>query len=243
MPPPEWRILLAMQIDKPVTIGRFIKRYKRFLTDVEAENGDILTAHCPNTGSMKGCLPEGARVALRDSQDPKRKLQLTFQTIEVDGTWVNVDTGLPNALAYEAVEADLIPSLTGYATLRREVKYGTGSRIDLLLEDPEKGRAWVEVKNTTLKEDGVAKFPDAVTTRGKKHLEELEKVVAAGDRGVMLFCVSRSDVDTFSPADEIDPDYCTTLRRVAKAGVEVLAYSTIVTPTSFELGQPLKVVL
>ena len=232
-----------MQIDKPVTIGRFIKRYKRFLTDVEAENGELLTAHCPNTGSMTGCLIEGARVALRDSQNPKRKLQFTFQTIEVDGTWVNVDTGLPNALAYEAVEAGIIPALTGYATLRREVKYGTGSRIDLLLEDPEKGRAWVEVKNTTLKEDGRAKFPDAVTTRGKKHLEELEKVVAAGDRGVMLFCISRSDVDTFSPANDVDPDYCDTLRRVAKAGVEVLAYATIVTPTSFELGHQLKVEL
>ncbi len=112
-----------------------------------------------------------------------------------------------------------------------------------MLEDPEKGRAYVEVKNTTLKEDGVAKFPDAVTTRGKKHLEELEKVVQAGDRGVMLFCISRSDVTTFSPADSIDPDYCDTLRRVAKAGVEVLAYATEVTPTSFELGHQLEVVL
>ena len=230
-----------MQIDKPVTIGRFVKRYKRFLTDVEAEDGTVVTAHCPNTGSMRGCLEEGARVALRDSQDPKRKLQLTFQTIEVDGTWVNVDTGLPNALAYEAVEAGAIQELTGYETLRREVKYGTGSRIDLLLEDPKKGRAYVEVKNTTLKEGTVAKFPDAVTTRGKKHLLELREVVAAGDRGVMLFCVSRSDVKSFEPADEIDPDYAATLREVAKEGVEVLAFSTHVTPTSFELGEQLKV--
>ncbi|MEM8713248.1 MAG: DNA/RNA nuclease SfsA [Planctomycetota bacterium] len=229
-----------MQIDKPVTIGRFIKRYKRVLTDVEAEDGEILTAHCPNTGSMKGCLEKGARVALRDSQDPKRKLRMTFQTVESDGTWVNVDTGLPNALAYEAVEAGLIPSLAGYETLRREVKYGTGSRIDLLLEDPEKGRAYVEVKNTTLKEGDVAMFPDAVTTRGKKHLEELARVVEAGDRGVMLYCVSRVDVASFAPAHDIDPDYCRTLREVVEKGVEVLAYATKVTPTSFELGHELK---
>lgn len=230
-----------MQIEKPVVIGRFQRRYKRFLTDVELEGGEVLVAHCPNTGSMKGCLEEGARVALRDSEDPKRKLRHTFQTIEVNGTWVNVDTGLPNALAYEAVEMGLIPDLEGYDKLRREVKYGTGSRIDLLLEKETGERAYVEVKNTTLAEGTLAKFPDAVTTRGKKHLEELEKVVAEGHRGVMLFCVSREDVEAFSPADDIDPDYSRTLRRVAENGVELLAYATKVTPTSFELAHRLEV--
>ncbi|MEM6671680.1 MAG: DNA/RNA nuclease SfsA [Planctomycetota bacterium] len=232
-----------MQIEQPVVLGRLVRRYKRFLTDVELDDGSIMTAHCPNTGSMKGCLEEGARVALRDSGDPKRKLRHTFQTIEVGGTWVNVDTGLPNALAYEAVEAGLIEELTGYESLRREVRYGTGSRIDLLLEDEERGRAYVEVKNTTLADGDLAMVPDAVTERGRKHLVELEKVVRDGDRGVMLFCVSRDDVRRFSPADDIDPEYGKTLRDVAKSGVELLAYSTRVTPTSFELGRRLEIEL
>ncbi|MEO1695727.1 MAG: DNA/RNA nuclease SfsA [Planctomycetota bacterium] len=233
-----------MQITQPVAIGRFIKRYKRFLTDVELDGGEIVTVHCPNTGSMKGCLVEGARVAIRDSQDPKRKLQHTLQTIEVDGTWVNVDTGLPNALAYEALAAGAIESLAGYDKVRREVKYGTGSRIDVLLEKEADGaRAYVEVKNTTLVEGDVAKFPDAVTTRGLKHLEELGRVVEEGHRGVMLYCVSRSDAKSFAPADEIDPDYGKALRRVAAAGVELLAYTTKVTPTSFEFGDALPIEL
>ncbi|MEL6428755.1 MAG: DNA/RNA nuclease SfsA [Planctomycetota bacterium] len=233
-----------MQITQPVAIGRFIKRYKRFLTDVELDGGEIVTVHCPNTGSMKGCLVEGARVAIRDSQDPKRKLQHTLQTIEVDGTWVNVDTGLPNALAYEALAAGAIESLAGYDKVRREVKYGTGSRIDVLLENEADGaRAYVEVKNTTLVEGDVAKFPDAVTTRGLKHLEELGRVVEEGHRGVMLYCVSRSDAKSFAPADEIDPDYGKALRRVAAAGVELLAYTTKVTPTSFEFGDALPIEL
>ena len=225
-----------MKIEKPVVIGRFQRRYKRFLTDVELDSGEVLTAHCPNTGSMKGCLEEGARVVLRDEENPKRKLRYTLQTIEACGTWVNVDTGLPNALAAEAVAADLIPELTGYDTARREVKYGTGSRIDLLLERASGERAYVEVKNTTLADGELAMFPDAVTTRGKKHLEELARVVEDGHRGVMLFCVSRSDVTRFRAAAEIDADYAATLKDVVARGVEVLAYSTRVEPTSFDLG-------
>ncbi len=232
-----------MQIEKPVVLGRLVKRYKRFLTDVTMEDGSVVTAHCPNTGSMKGCLEEGARVVLRDSEDPKRKLRHTFQTIEVGGTWVNVDTGLPNALAYEAVEAGLIEELTGYESLRREVKYGTGSRIDLLLEDETRGKAYVEVKNTTLAEGDLAKFPDAVTSRGLKHLHELARVVEEGHRGVMLYCISREDVTRFTVADEIDPAYGKALREVAAAGVELIAYSTKVTPTSFELHRRLKIEL
>lgn len=232
-----------MQIDAPVTIGRLVKRYKRFLTDVELDGGEVITAHCPNTGSMKGCLEAGSRVVLRDSQDPKRKLRHTFQTIEVGGTWVNVDTGLPNALAFEAVQAGSIEELRGYSGLRREVKYGTNSRIDLLLEDDDGRRAYVEVKNTTLAEGDLARFPDAVTARGLKHLEELAQVVREGHRGVMLYCVSRNDVSRFAPADDIDPAYSQALRRVVQEGVEVLAYSTRVTPTSFEFDQRLEVVL
>jgi sugar fermentation stimulation protein A len=232
-----------MQIELPTVQGRLIKRYKRFLADVKMDNGETLTAHCPNTGSLKGCLEAGSKVVLRDSQNPARKLQYTLQTIEVDGTWVNVDTGLPEALAFEAIQAGLIPSLAGFEKARREVKYGKNSRIDVLLEDEKKGRCYVEVKNTTLVDGKLAMFPDAVTERGRKHLYELADMVEEGHRGVMLFVVSRDDVTSFSPAEHIDPAYTESLREVAAKGVELLAYSTKVEPDSFNLHKSLTIKL
>ena len=232
-----------MQIELPTVEGTLIKRYKRFLADIELPSGEILTAHCPNTGSLKGCLQPGSRVVLRDSQNPARKLQYTLQTIEVSGTWVNVDTGLPEALALEAVRADKIPSLRGYESVRTQVKYGKNSRIDLLLESEQKGKCYVEVKNTTLVDGKRGLFPDAVTERGRKHLVELKDMVDEGHRSVMLFIVSRNDVSSFAPAGEIDPKYAATLREVCDAGVEALAYSTEVLPDRFELGKKLRVVL
>jgi sugar fermentation stimulation protein A len=232
-----------MQIEQPTIQGKLIKRYKRFLADVELDSGEVLTAHCPNTGSLKGCAPEGARVVLRDSENPKRKLRYTFQTIEVDGTWVNVDTGLPNALVAEAIDAGKIAELTGYDSLRREVKYGVNSRIDVLLERGEE-RCYVEVKSTTMTQGDLALFPDAVTARGLKHLVELEQMVVEGHRAIIFFCVSRGDVKDFSPADDIDPKYGETLRRVCtKGGVEALAYSTEVGPRSFDIGKRLNIKL
>jgi len=236
------RYNVRMRIELPTVEGRLLKRYKRFLADVELPSGEVVTAHCPNTGSLTGCTPEGARAILRDSQNPARKLRWTFQTVEVDGTWVNVDTGLPNGLVAEAIAEDKVSELSGYPDLRREVKYGTGSRIDVLLERGDE-RCYVEVKSTTLAADGHARFPDAKTERGRKHLEELARVVEAGDRGVIFFCVSRADVTSFSPADEIDPVYGETLRRVVAAGVEPLAYATIVGPDRFDLGERLEIVL
>ena len=231
-----------MQIELPTTEARLLRRYKRFLADVELPSGELLTAHCPNTGSLLGCVPEGARAILRDSQNPARKLRWTLQTVEVDGTWVNVDTGLPNGLVAEAVEAGLVPELSGYSSHRREVRYGKSSRIDLLHEG-EQGRCFVELKSTTLAAEGLARCPDAVTERGRKHLEELALMVEEGHRAVIFFCVSRGDVQRFAPADEIDPTYGETLRRVVEAGVEPLAYSTRVLPDRFELGERLEVVL
>lgn len=229
-----------MDIPLPVLEGRFRRRYKRFFAEVELPDGELVTAHCPNTGSLRGCLVEGARALLRDSQNPARKLRHTFAAIEVDGTWVNVDTGLPNALVAEAVEGGQVEELSGYPSLRREVRYGQGSRVDLLLEDGER-RCWVEVKSTTLVEDGVARFPDAVTERGRKHLEELARCVEQGDRALMFFSVARDDARVFAPADAIDPAYGETLRRVAGAGVEAVAYTTRVGPTRLELGRRLPV--
>jgi len=231
-----------MIIDKPIIEGRLLRRYKRFLADVELASGEVVTAHCPNTGSMRGCVPQGARAILRDSQNPSRKLRWTFQTVEVDGTWVNVDTGLPNALVAEAIAAGRVSELRGYDSLRREVNYGLGSRIDILLEGPI-GRCYVEVKSTTLAQDGLARFPDAVTQRGRKHLEELARMVDQGHRAVIFFCVCRGDVEAFSPADEIDPGYGQVLRRVVAGGVEALCYSTRVEPGLFELDRRLPLVL
>jgi sugar fermentation stimulation protein A len=232
-----------MQIEQPVLQGRLLRRYKRFLADIELENGEVIVAHCPNTGSLKGCTPERARAVLRDSQDPKRKLRYTLQTIEVEGGWVNVDTGLPNKLVPEAIAAGKVPALKGYSSIRTEVKYGKNSRIDVLLEKDDGSKCYVEVKNTTLANGKRSMFPDAVTERGRKHLVELRDMVEEGHRAVMFYCVSRSDVSSFSVADEIDPKYGEVLREVVEAGVEMLAYSTIVTPDSFELGKKLRIAL
>lgn len=232
-----------MQIEQPLIEGRLVRRYKRFLADVELPGGELVTAHCPNPGRLLGCLPEGARVVLRDSQDPARKLRFTFQTVRVGRHWVNVDTSLPNAVVAEAIGAGGIPELAGYATLRREVPYGARSRIDFLLDDERRGRCFVEVKCTTLLEGGAAKFPDAVTERGRKHLRELEQVVRAGERAVLVFLVSRADARRFEPADAIDPAYGRALRAALASGVEALAFSSVVRPERLELGRPLAVVL
>lgn len=230
-----------MRIEAPLIEGRLVRRYKRFLADVELASGELVTVHCPNPGRMLGCLPEGARVVLRDSQDPSRKLRLTFQTVRVGRHWVNVDTGLPNAIVAEAIAAGAIPELAGYASARREVAYGEGSRIDLLLTDELRPRCFVEVKCTTLLERGAAKFPDAVTARGLKHLRELERVVRNGERAVIFFFVARADARRFEPADAIDPAYCRALREVIAAGVEALAYSAHVRPERIELHRALEV--
>jgi sugar fermentation stimulation protein A len=238
---------VSMRIDAPLPRGRLLRRYKRFLADVELEvgvegvggAGEVIVAHCPNTGSLLGCLPERARCVLRDSRDPARKLRTTLQTVEVDGTWVNVDTGLPNAVVAEAVLAGMVPGLEGFASLRREVKYGANSRIDLLLEGP--GRCYVEVKSTTLVVGGEARFPDAVTERGKKHLEELAAMVAEGHRAMIFFHVSRADAKCFAPADYIDPLYGTTLRAVHALGVEIQAWTSRVTPDEVALARPLPI--
>lgn len=230
-----------MLIQQPTVQGRLLRRYKRFLADVELDTGEVIVAHCPNTGSMTGCCEVGSRVVLRDSQNPERKLLYTLQTVEADGTWVNVDTGLPNVLVPEAIAAGLVPALRGYSSIRREVKYGKNSRIDVLLEKASGARCYVEVKNTTLVRNGQGQFPDAVTERGRKHLVELTDMVAEGHRAVMFYIVSRDDVKSFAPADDIDPAYGKALRQAVDAGVEAIAYSTTVGPTSFELAKRLRV--
>lgn len=230
-----------MRFAAPPIEGTLLRRYKRFLADVRLGDGQIVTAHCPNTGSLLGCQDPGSRVWLRDSGDASRKLRTTWQAVEVGGTWVNVDTSLPNRVVCEALQAGRIPSLRGYAGLRREVPYGRNSRIDVLLTRTRSAPCYVEVKSTTLAEGDVGLFPDAVTERGRKHLEELTAVVRAGGRAVQFFLVSRADVRTFRPADAIDPAYGEALRAAAAEGVLVLAWNARVEEQGLELGRRIRV--
>jgi len=230
-----------MLLEAPRIEGRLLRRYKRFLADVELADGSVITAHCPNTGGLIGCQDEGSRVWLRDSQDPKRKLRFTWQAIEIGDTWVNVDTNVPNRVVTDAVKHDQIPSLRGYDEVRREVPYGKNSRIDLLLTHEDRPPCYVEVKSTTLVQGRRALFPDAVTARGLKHLEELIGVVHAGERAVQFFFVNRDDVTSFGPADAIDPAYCEALRRAADEGVEVEAWCAHVAEDDVRLVRKLRV--
>ncbi len=204
--------------------GILIKRYKRFLADVKLENGRIVTAHCPNTGSMKGCAESGQPVYLSRHDNPKRKLKYTWEIIEMPTSLVGVNTLVPNRLVFQSARAGLIDELAGYETVEREVKIGRNSRIDLRLSNGQKDSCYVEIKNCTLVHDGLAQFPDAVTTRGLKHLNELEGLVKSGCRCVMFYFIQRMDARAFKPADKIDPDYGKGLRRAFSRGVEILAY-------------------
>lgn len=216
-----------MNFPEHLVEGRLLKRYKRFLADVRLGDGEIVTAHCPNTGSMMGCQPDDARVWLSASDNPKRKLRYTWELVETaPGELACVNTARPNAQARAAVEAGAIETLSGYSSLRPEVRYGEEkSRIDLYLSGhPERPDAWVEVKNVTLCDDGIGYFPDAVSLRGQKHLRELMAQARAGDRAVLLFCVNHTGIREVRPADHIDPAYGNLLREAAAAGVELIAW-------------------
>jgi sugar fermentation stimulation protein A len=226
----------------PLVPGILIKRYKRFLADVTLDDGSIVTVHCPNSGSMKGCATPGSPVFVSRSSTLGRKYPLTWELVESDGFWAGINTGLPNHLVREAIEDGTVIELQGYETIRPEVPYGEHSRIDLLLESPGR-RCFVEVKNATLVEDGTALFPDAVTTRGQKHLIELMRVVNEGDRGVIFFTVQRGDGHCLSPADAIDPEYGRLLRLAMASGVEALAYRALVTPREIVLKKRLPIVV
>lgn len=221
--------------------GRLIKRYKRFLCDVLLDSGDIVTAHCANSGSMKACLKEDAKVYLSPQNSPKRKLKFTWEMIDMGSSLVGVNTGVPNKLVASAIESGKIKELKNYDYIKPEIKTSEGTRLDILLKDKDENRCYVEIKNATLVEDGHASFPDAVTTRGQKHLLELESLVKEGDRGVVFFLIQRMDADVFSPADHIDEEYGRLLRRVMKNGVEILCYDTILTPRSIEINKRINV--
>ncbi len=238
-----------MKFDSPLEQGIFVRRYKRFMVDVKLDNGEEITVHCPNTGSMKNCLAPGKACWFSDSQNPKRKYRHTLEIVTTpEGHQAGVNTARPNTLIEEAIQNGHISELQGYDTLKREVKYGEeNSRIDIFLEN-ETQQCFVEVKNVTLCESeggnqGRGLFPDSVSARGTKHLRELMVMVAEGHRAVLCFCVQHSGIKTVSPADEIDSLYGKTLREAIDAGVEVLAYKATLTAEEFSITERLPVVL
>ncbi|MCH7941726.1 MAG: DNA/RNA nuclease SfsA [Proteobacteria bacterium] len=232
-----------MQFPDPLIRGRLIKRYKRFLSDHEIDGGAVVVAHCANPGAMLGLQEPGSEVWLSPSRNPARKLKYSWELLRVDGSLVGINTALPNAIVAEAIEAGKIPELTGYESLRREVKYGKNSRIDILLEAPGKPPCYVEIKNVHLKRNNRAEFPDSVTARGTKHLVEMADMTAAGARAVMVYLVQREDCDSFAIAGDIDPVYAENLERARTAGVEAICYSCKLTLQSITLDRALPIQL
>jgi len=214
-----------------------LKRYKRFLADVRLETGESVTAHCPNTGSMKGCSEPGRMVYLSSHDNPKRKYKYTWELIAMPTSLVGVNTLVPNRLVFKSIDQKLIPELSEYNRIRREVKIGEHSRIDLMLTDGGPKCCYVEIKNCTLVSEGIARFPDAVTSRGLKHIIELENLAEAGHRCMMFYFIQRMDAQVFRPADHIDPEYGRALRLAVERGIEVLAYDVRIDLQGIELNK------
>jgi sugar fermentation stimulation protein A len=234
-----------MRFPSPLARGRLLRRYKRFLADVALDSGATVTATCPNTGSMLGLSAPGSIVWLSKSDSPTRKYAHTWEMVEADlgqgPSLVGINTSHPNRLVAEAIEARRIKSLSGYRSLRREVRYGEASRIDLLLEDARKGRCYVEVKNVHLmRKSGLAEFPDCATERGVKHLRALAAMVAEGHRAVMLFLIQRGDAERFKLADDLDPAYSEAFAEALAAGVEAMAFSCRMSPDEIVLDKRIR---
>lgn len=218
-----------MHFETPLQAATLVKRYKRFLADVITDEGREITVHCPNSGSMRGCSTPGSKVMLSTSPNPKRKYPQTLEMVQEGNTWIGVNTMLTNKIVAEAILEGRIKELQKIDTLTREVKTSRSSRLDLLLERGDE-KIYVEIKNCSLAEDGWAMFPDAVTVRGTKHLNELASLVEQGYQGIIFFCIQRMDADRFKPAAHIDPVYAQTLAEVSKKGVQILAYQADISP-------------
>jgi sugar fermentation stimulation protein A len=236
-----------MLFPSPLLRGTLIQRYKRFLADVRLDSGETITATCPNTGSMKGLTSPGSVVWVSTSDSPTRKYRHTWEMIEADlgdgPTLVGINTSHPNKIVSEAIGAKRIKPLAGYASLKREQRYGRNSRIDILLEDETKGTCYVEIKNVHLmRKPGRAEFPDSVTERGAKHLGELADMVQAGKRAVMLFLIQRDDAKSFSLARDIDSTYGAAFDSAVAAGVEAIALRCRLSETSIEVDRTVKII-
>ena len=223
--------------------GRLRLRYKRFFADVELDSGETITAHCPNPGKMLGLLEAGTPALVSPVADPARKLKYRLEALMERDAWVGVNTQWPNRLIERAIKTGIISELMGYSSIKPEVKYGHNSRIDLLLSGhTDRADAWVEVKNVHLsRSPGHAEFPDCVTLRGAKHLDELVARVAAGDRAVVVFCVQRNDVTTFDIARDCDPGFARAYDRARTAGVEIIATTWQISSTGLTFCRPLTV--
>ena len=228
-----------MRFPAPLVRATLVKRYKRFLADMVLDDGTEITAHVANSGAMLGTATPGMEVWISPASNPERKLKWNWELVTVDGHLVGVNTAHPNGIVADAVAAGAIAELTGYGSIRREVKYGVNSRIDLLLEEPGRPKCWVEVKNVHLKRGEWAEFPDAVTVRGTKHLAELTDRVKAGERAVMVYLVQRADCIGFRPAADIDPTYAKALVQARRDGVEAICYTCHLSPDGIELGSAL----
>ncbi len=227
-----------MQFPQPLSRGVLVSRYKRFFADVTLEGGEEITAHCPNPGAMLGLNMPGLPVWLSRSDDPGRKLAWTLEMVEDRGALAGVNTMHPNRLVAEALAAGSIPELADYDSVRREVKYGEASRVDFLLEKGTGERCWLEVKNCHLsRTPPLAEFPDCVAARSAKHLRELEAMVRAGDRAVVLFVLQRTDCDAFATCRDIDPTFAAALDSAADAGVEVRIHACEMSVEAITLGR------
>ena len=226
-----------MKFDTELVSGKLVKRYKRFLADIKLEDGSVVVAHCTNSGSMISCIEEGARVYLSPAADPKRKTRFTWEMIEINNTWVGINTSIPNQLVFEAVRDQEIPQLKDYTFVKREVKF-EDSRFDVYAENKTE-KCFIEVKNVSMKVGDAALFPDSVTTRGRKHLETLIRVKEQGIRAVMVYVIQRMDVNTFGAARHIDPNYADSLEKAQKAGVEIIALQAKVNPDGIQIVKQL----
>ena len=234
-----------MQFHTPLIKGFLIKRYKRFMADIELESGKTITAHCANSGSMLSINEPGSEVWLSPAKNVDRKLKFTWELIRTGGALVGINTQHPNTLVAEAIQNSQIIELKGFGDLQREVKYGENSRIDILLKDAKKGLCYVEVKNVTMRrnlsKNAPVEFPDAVTTRGAKHLAELSAMVKSGHRAVMFYLVQREDGNGgVTIAHDIDPEYGRALNKAQSAGVEFLAYGCTISPVEINVANRLK---
>ncbi len=228
-----------MVLPQPLVAGRLVRRYKRFLADIELEDGSLVTAHTPNTGSMQQCAVPGQQVLLSKSDNPKRKLAWSWELVRVNEHWVDINTHRANRVVEEALRNNVLRCFQNYS-VRPEFPFAE-SRIDFMLEGANE-KVLLEVKNVTLCcQPGVACFPDAVTKRGQKHLRDLMQAKEQGWRAVIFFLVQRGDAQTFSPADEIDAEYGRLLREAVSYGVEALAYRTLVSPESSKVDQPIPI--
>ena len=233
-----------MYFSSKLVKAKFIKRYKRFFSDHILEDGSLVTAHCANTGAMLGVNKEGVTSWLSKSNDPKRKLKWSWELVQINKTIIGINTHNPNKIIQEAIENNKIKELSNYSALKREVKYGSNSKIDILLQDDNKKDCYVEIKNVHLsREKGVAEFPDAVTTRGTKHLRELSLASKSGLRAVMLYLIQRNDCNFFKIAKDIDIKYAEEFHNAIKAGVEVICIDTILSNEAINIGKNIQLLI